>query len=48
MKKIIVKDYYALKRAKARNEKLSKERKKEIAKQAVTIRWNKYEQLKKI
>lgn len=41
MKKIIVKDYYALKRAKARNDKLTKDKKKEIALNAVMVRWQK-------
>lgn len=46
--KIIVKDYYAIKRAKARASKLSKSRRKEIARQAVMKRWNEYEKVKKI
>ena len=35
MKKIKVKDYYAIKRANARAKKLSEERRKEIAKKAI-------------
>lgn len=38
--KIIVKDYYAIKRAKARASKLSVKRRKEIARNAVMKRWN--------
>lgn len=44
MKKIKVKDYYAIKRAKARTESLSAKRRKEIAKNAINARWNKYEE----
>ena len=46
--KIIVKDYYAIKRAKARASKLSVKRRKEIARKAVMKRWNNYEPTKKI
>ena len=44
MKKIKVKDYYAIQRAKARKAKLSEERRKEIARNAILARWNAYEQ----
>lgn len=47
-KKIKVKDYYAIQRAKARAKKLSEERRKEIAKNAILVRWNSYEQTKNI
>lgn len=43
MKKIKVKDYYAIKRAKARSESLSAQRRKEISQNAINTRWNKYE-----
>jgi len=46
--KIKVKDYYAIKRGKARGEKLPKSRRKEIARQAVLKRWNEYEKIKKV
>lgn len=46
MKKIKVKDYYAIKRANARKASLSKERRKEIARNAIRARWNKYEESK--
>ena len=48
MKKIKVKDYYAIKRANARAKKLSEERRKEIAKKAIEARWNNYEETKNI
>ena len=48
MKKIKVKDYYAIKRAEARAKNLSKERRKEIAKIAIETRWNKYEETKNV
>lgn len=48
MKKIKVKDYYAIKRAEARAKNLSKERRKEIAKIAIETRWNKYEKSKNV
>ena len=48
MKKIVVKDYYAIQRGKARAIKLSKSRRKEIARKAVIKRWNEYEKSKNI
>lgn len=39
--KIEVKDYYAIKRGEARNNKLSKEERVKIARKAVQTRWNK-------
>lgn len=48
MKKIKVKDYYAIKRANARAKKLSKERRKEIARKAIEARWNSYEETKNV
>jgi len=41
MKKIKVKDYYAVKRAKARAKKLSRTKRKEISRKAVKKRWQK-------
>lgn len=41
MKKIIVKDYYAIKRAKKRAKILSKEKRVAIAKSAANKRWKK-------
>lgn len=38
--KIEVKDYYAIKRGEARNNKLSKEERVAIARKAVQTRWN--------
>lgn len=46
MRKIKVKDYYAMKRGKRRKETLSEERRKEIARNAIRARWNKYEESK--
>lgn len=48
MKKIKVKDYYAIKRANARTKKLSEERRKEIARKAIEARWNNYEETKNV
>lgn len=48
MKKIKVKDYYAIKRAKARCESLSAQRRKEISQNAINTRWNKYEQTENV
>lgn len=48
MKKIKVKDYYAIKRANARAKKLSEERRKEIARKAIEARWNNYEETKNV
>lgn len=48
MKKIKVKDYYAIKRANARAKKLSEERRKEIARKAIEVRWNNYEETKNV
>ena len=48
MKKIKVKDYYAIKRANARAKKLSEERRKEIARKAIEARWNSYEETKNV
>ena len=39
--KIEVKDYYAIKRGKARLDKLSKEERVKIAKKAIQARWSK-------
>lgn len=42
--KIEVKDYYGIKRGKARSDKLSKEERKRIAQNAVNARWERYRQ----
>lgn len=42
MKKIEVKDYYAIKRGNARNNKLSREERIKIAKKAINARWENY------
>lgn len=44
MKKIVVKDYYAIKRGNARSEKLSKEERSKIAVNAINARWKRYKQ----
>lgn len=46
MRKIKVKDYYAIKRGKRRSKALSPDRRKEIARNAINARWNKYEETK--
>lgn len=48
MKKIKVKDYYAIQRAKARAKKLTEEKRKEIARNAIMVRWNQYEETKNV
>ncbi len=45
-KKIIVKDFYAMKRGSARREVLTPERRREIAQNAVKTRWKKYKERK--
>lgn len=42
MKKIEVKDYYAIKRGKARSSLLTKEQRAEVARKASQARWENY------